>query len=229
MNNINSLNPSAYVITAVPQAAFYQYRYVESFVDSTALNRKQSNGRINANGVYGDYYTAVTVSPLHPSFYTQIEKGISSLVYALLAKNYLTISSCEGHGNSPPFIRLALADKSDSELVASMFADIPYVTCRLNDNSANTEVYLEQGVSKVRPLDPAKFSKQAETDGINKLFLRNHTAYCFLDIIFYEYDPSWKHIMSQIKTKCHKAVYLTRTKQQVVNIIKSDTFPVYYK
>ena len=227
----NSLNPAAYsyVMSAKAQAGYHQYRYIESFENTSALNRKQTNGRINADGVYGEYYTAVSVSPFHPSFYTQIEKGISGIVYALLDKNYLTVSSCEGHGDSPPYVKIALADKSDIDTITNLLIAIPYITFRVSDTSANTEVFLEHGVSKVRPLDPSKFSKRGETDSINKLFLRNHTSYCFLDIIFYEHTPAWWNIIQQLKLKYHRAFHLKHIKQQLVNIIKSETFPVYYK
>jgi hypothetical protein len=189
------------------------------------LNRRQSNGRINAAGVYGDYYVAVSVSPFHPAFYTQIEKGISNIVYALLDKNYLTVSSCEGHGDNPPYVKLALADKADVDDILNQFVDIPYITYKVTDSSANTEIFLDNGVSKARPLDPAKFSKHAETDSINKLFFRNHTSYCFLDIIFYEHKPAWWNFI----LKYYKTIHIKHIKQQVADVINSPTFPVYYK
>jgi|694.fasta_scaffold155294_2 hypothetical protein len=225
----NSLNPAAYVISAKVQASYYQYRCVESFENTSALNRKQTNGRINADRVFGEYYTAVSVSPFHPSFYTQIEKGISGIVYALLDKNYFTVSSCEGHGDSMPYVKIALADKSDIDSITPLLINIPYVTFKISDTSANTEVFLENGISKVRPLDPSKFSKSGETDGINKLFFRKHTSYCFLDIMFYADTPAWWNIIHQLKIKYHRAFYSKHIKQQMVDIIKSESFPVYNK
>jgi len=225
----NSLNPASYsyVVSAEARPAYHQFKCVESFENTNALNQKQSNGRINAGG--GDYYTAVSVSPFHPLFHSQIEKGISGIVYALLDKNYLTMASCEGHDGTPPFVKIALASLSDATDILKCLNSIPYVTCKLHKTCANTEVYLENGLLRVRHLDPAKFSKIKETDAINKLFFRNHASYCFLDIILYEHNLEWWNIVGQLKMKYHKFTKLKNVKQNIVDIINSEIFPIYYK
>ena len=227
MPNTNSLNPAAY--TYVVKAPVYYQKYADSLTEEHVLNRKQPNGRINSDKLYGDFYTAVSVSPYHPLFHTQVEKGIRNLVYALLDKNYFTISSCEGHRDSPSYIRIALVDSIDKDSLMEHFPNLPYVTYKVIESASNAEIYSENNTIKVRPLDPNKFSKKAETAGINKLFCRNHDSYYFFDIIFYGVKHPWWDIISLLKIKYHRFKNFNKTKQTLIDIIKSEQFPVYYK
>jgi len=227
MPNTNSLNPAAY--TYVVKAPVYYQKYADSLTEEHVLNRKQSNGRINSDRLYGDFYTAVSVSPYHPLFYTQVEKGIRNLVYALLDKNYFTISSCEGHGDSPAYIRIALVDVIDTDVLTEYLPKLPYVTYRVVESAANAEIYSENNTLKVKLLDPAKSSKKAEADGINKLFCRNHDLYYFFDIIFYEGKHPWWDIINLLKIKYHRFKNFNKTKQTLINTINGDQFPIYYK
>jgi hypothetical protein len=228
---MNNFDPPFYnyTVTIPARPEYYQYRYVESAEVKAAVNTKHFDGRIHAGDDLGEYYTAVSVSPMHPAFHTQIELGIRDVVYALLEKNYFTISSCEGHGGSSPFVRLALVDVADKDVIIKCLSKIPFVTCNVFDQSANAEVYVEDDIHKVKPLDQNKFSKEKEAEGINKLFLRNYSSYYFLDIVLYEDNTPWWNLLAKIKLEYSRSLSLKSIKKEVVSAINHDTFPVYNK
>ena len=63
-------------------------------------NKKHKGGYIDCITRDGKYI-AVTVSPYHKDFRTQIEDDVWPIIKSVLDKGYLTVSSCSGHGNCP--------------------------------------------------------------------------------------------------------------------------------
>jgi hypothetical protein len=64
---------------------------------NTTHNKKWPDGRIYSLSKDGEY-SSHSVSPYSKNFLDNVEERIKPLVIALKDKNYLSISSCEGHG-----------------------------------------------------------------------------------------------------------------------------------
>jgi hypothetical protein len=229
------INLPAYFATA-PTRAEHKYKYQqEQNVDgdwTKLLNRRYPNGRICA--FYSDdddLYTAVSISPYHEQFNSQIEDGIKDIVNALIDKNYMTISSCEGHDWSwdNPFVRIAVTSIEESRALGEYFLSIPFVTVNSFEQSANNEFYVENGVTKVRPLDATRYDSKSEAATINRLYFRSHDNYCFLDIKLFEYkeEPFWISLIHRYITRYKKSKYLNSVKLQLLKAI--ENLPVYEK
>jgi hypothetical protein len=227
------IDPPAYVVT-VPTRAKYQYQQEKNVNGdwTKLLNRKHPNGRICVvDSDDDDLYTAVSVSPYHELFSSQIEDGIKDIVYAFINKNYMPISSCEGHDWSwdTTFVRLAVTSMQEADVLGAYFASIPFVTVHSYVQSANNEFYVENGVTKVRPLDPARYNAKSEATTINRLYFRNHSDYCFLNINLFEYkeEPFWSSIVQRYIMRYKKLKYLNSIKIQLLTAI--ENLPLYEK
>ena len=129
MNNI--FNPIE-IVQKVKEFKFdYYYKKNKEVEKFPILNYKHKDGRIYASHLDDDEnYTAVTVSPFHPKFETQIEDGIKEIVFPLINKNYIVISSCEGHDQylDNPAVRLAFANENDRDYFISLFKNYKNIT-----------------------------------------------------------------------------------------------------
>jgi hypothetical protein len=227
------MDPPAYIVT-VPARARHQYQQEHNVNGdwTKLLNRKHPSGRICVCDSDDDELnTAVSVRPYHELFSSQIEDGIKDIVYAFVNKNYMPVSSCEGHDWAwdSTFVKLAVTSMQEADELAAYFTSIPYVTVDIYEQSANTEFYVENGVTKARPLDPNRYDAKSEADTINRLYFRHHNNYCFLNINLFEYkaEPFWSSILQRYIMRYKKAKYLNSTKQQILKAI--ENLPIYEK
>jgi hypothetical protein len=190
-----------------------------------ALNYKHKDGRIYASRSIDENYSAITVSPFHPKFDSQIEDGIKDLVYAFIEKNYIVMSSCQGHDDllGFAFIKIAFSDPQDREYIIEQLKDTPYISFLKSDKSANVELHIKNNGVKFKKLDSDGYSYKEEADAINKLYFRNHKRYYFLNIEFFKYNGSWWNIISKLALKNKRLNYFKNIQQQLVSLVKSDS------
>jgi hypothetical protein len=222
-NNITSIVEHVKVTSAYKFQQFQQQAEPIPHIDNT-LNYKHKDGRIYASLTDKENYAAVTVSPFHEEFDSQIEDGIKDLVYAFIEKNYIVMSSCQGHDGllAFAFIKIALPDPLDREYLIEQLKDMPYISFVKSDKCANVELYVKNNSVKFRKLDLESYSYKEEADAINKLYLRNHNRHYFLDIQFFKYNDAWWKIISKLILSHKRKLYFKSTQQQLVNFVKSD-------
>lgn len=214
--------------------------------ENEVLNYKHKDGRIYASDSDrgGDLYLAVSVSPYHPKFEEQIEDGIKDMVFSFLNKNYMAVSSCEGHYknfNSANVV-LAFPYSEDRNIVVEKLKNIPFVNFELLDTTANVERYKDKdGINKIKKLKIDNHSCEAEAENINKLFFKKYKKYYFLEIRFFKYK--YEHVewpysyhffnflipLNALFVNYLRKKYENQVKNLVTNIINSKEFPVYDK
>lgn len=233
MNNLLN-HRSAYEIKAEVK---YQHEVPSDIDDknrSNVLNRKFPSGRIcYIDSDDDNIYTAVSVSPFHPQFDTQIEDGIKDIVYAFLSKNYMPLSSCEGHDFSwdNTYIKLAVKSEEDAELLQDAFSSVPFVKTYIHDKSANVKIYKDTyGRWVAGKMDELEYNAFLEVKSLNELFLRNYSKYYFITITIFEYEESLIPLVGFFKrlyTRYKKKRLLNKVKAQFLEIIQ--TLPYYEK
>jgi len=229
----NQLFPqSAYEIKAEIKHQYEVPSRSEETNWSNVLNRKFPSGRIcYIESDDDDIYTAVSVSPFHPKFDTQVEDGIKDIVYAFLEKNYMPLSSCEGHDFSwdSTYVKLAVATEEDAEFLEKTFSTIPFVKSYIHDKSANVKLYKDSNSKWVaRRIDGLEYSAFQEAKSINELFLRNYPKYYFITLVMFEYDDT--PIVGFFKrwyTRYKKKYLFNKVKIQFLETVKS--LPQYLK
>jgi hypothetical protein len=219
----------------IPQSSYvYQNKYhyqeyaeLEHFdPDELALTRcpnfLHKDGRIYASLPNEDYY-AVTVSPLNPNFFTQIEPGVKDIIQSLLEKNYLPISSCEGHGGSPLFFRVAFGNLQLAEDFKKHLSSIPFFEVHIANKISNIVQYEEFGKIKYRKRVVDEFiSNKEEAKEINRLFKRSYDEVYFADCFLHKVPSIWFELFHPIKTykiRKDKRLNLEKRKQQIINSI----------
>jgi hypothetical protein len=192
------------------------------------LNYKHKNGRIYAStGSSDDNYIAVSVSPYHPKFDTQIEDGIKDIVISLIEKNYLTLSSCEGHddGWNSMMVKLAFVDEEDRDKFIDHFKHIKNLSFKLDSKASNVRLFFQNQKLKMERTEPIEDERQ--TNGINDLYFRKYKRYCFLDVYFFKYKDGIFNFFSRYYTKYKKKKFLNQTKKEVLEVIRK--IPQYEK
>ena len=192
---VNTLNPAAYVQRIKIITESNQQQITPSLLEQAALERspnyRHRDGRIYASNPSEPYF-AVSVSPLNPEFENQIESGILPVVMALLQRNYLPISSCEGHGDSRSFVRIVFGSNQSADEFINEFGTMEYVTLEKLQTSANIVQWWENG----QPHWRAKYNDEItnsnlETQEINLLFKRNYVQVCYVDINLYDVNQKF--------------------------------------
>jgi hypothetical protein len=219
-----SLNPSGYVIEA-RQHYRQEQKITSELIEETALTRapnyKHPDGRIYASRP-GEEYFAVSVSPLNPEFATQIEPKVLPLVNALLNKNYLPLSSCEGHGGSELFVRIVFGSKESADDFIIGLQGFPYLTLEYLETSANTLQYFENGKPKFRRMLPdERNDRYQEAQDINRMFKRSYTQVCYVTLSLYKLPKGIFKFYRRHKIKQHRAKNETQLIEQLIKKINA--------
>ena len=124
---------------------------MEEVIDQIPLNKKNKDGSVNSYQEKGKLGHGYTVSKCHPKFRDQIEDKIWPGVKALNKKNYLTITSCEGHSyfsylfnngiriNSGPQISIVLESYQEKEQAIKKINSY-FVKCFENKAMKNSNI-----------------------------------------------------------------------------------------
>jgi len=159
--------------------------YKTNFPPENIPHRDQApNKRIKVNKdvktVYSiDPYLAVTVSPYHPAFSSQVEPGIWDLVISLNNKGYNTVSSCEGHYDNDnhkgsPMVIVAFTSEWSKDMFVDKVQKIP-------------GTLIEQDIDFNVSYDPLseKFTEGAgevNVDFLNQIFMKNSDYYTLVKV-----------------------------------------------
>lgn len=197
---------------------------VTEMVLKSAPNRMHKNGRIYFEDENGNPI-AISVSPLHEKFETQIEPGVWPVVKNLVDKGYLTTSSCEGHDDSDFYVKLVFAHRKSAEEFVNQIPNIPGLIITFENQSANVVRYLDQGNVKYRRVLPDEHvSKYEEVKFINMLFYRKYTDCCYVTITLYpnlkSFNPFKNYRYRKEKTKNFHS-----SKDLLVEFIKNKLTP----
>lgn len=200
------LDPSAYVKRIKIIAESSTHQLTDELVGRITLERlpnyKHPDGRIYASRGQEPYF-AVSVSPLNPGFQKQIEPGILPVVEALLQKNYLPISSCQGHRDSASFVRIVFGSSASADEFVQEFGTMEFVNLEKLYSSANVVQWWDKGKPKYRSRNEVDISdRKLEIQDINFLYKRNYTDICYVDLTLYQMKHSvWNF------AKTYKIVY----------------------
>lgn len=198
-------------------------------IQKRAPNYVHRDGRIYASKE-GEPYTAVSVSPFNPAFNTQIEAGVKPIVDALIAKNFMPISSCEGHKGSPLFVKVAFGDVVTALDFCRVLNEIPYVYAHVLSNPFfNVEQQINQTTGQVvfaRKHQDDYIALREQTKEVNALYLRSHQRVWFVDFTLYN-SPGWLlHPILTARMVVDRRKHLELRKQQILLAI--GTMPPHY-
>lgn len=200
------LDPAAYVkrvkIIAESSAQQLNDELLQRITLERLPNYRHPDGRIYASRGREPYF-AVSVSPLNPNFQDQIEPGILPVIDALLRKNYLPISSCEGHKDSAAFVRIVFGSEDLADRFIQEFGAMEYVDLTKLYSSANVVQWWDRGKPRYRSRNEIDTSdRRLEIQDINFLYKRNYSDVCYVDISLYKMKHSiWNFL------KTHKIIY----------------------
>lgn len=200
---VNTLNPPAYIQRIKIAAESNQQQITQSLLEQATLERSPNylhrDGRIYASSPSEPYF-AVSVSPLNPEFNKQIEAGILPVVMALLQRNYLPISSCEGHGDSRSFVRIVFGSDQSADEFIKEFGTMEYVTLRKIQTSANIVQWWENGQPHWRAQHQDEITnRNFESQDINLLYKRNYVSVCYVDLSLYDMNQSFWNFFKRQK------------------------------
>ena len=231
--NINNLAPTVYEArVAVQQYAEQQVEY-ETLTRTRCPNLLHANGRIYASKP-NEPYVAVTVSPYHQNFRSQIEDAVWPAIEAFLNKGYLTVSCCGGHVDPwwEYYIILAVGTEEQAETLMLSLKTVNNTTLEMFSTSANVCQYFENNKVKFRPLDELEKTCRAEYKDLNILFNRNYSQYYYVKIKFdYEkfklpFNPFNFFSLHWFHKK--EIIEFDKWKTNIVQYINSDNFEYFY-
>lgn len=192
---------------------------------NTSYNKQWPDGRIYGLSKEGQY-TSHSVSPYSKHFSKNIEKNIQPLVFALKEKNYLTISSCEGH--SIYFKRYVTVIFPSKETALEFKERLPFKKLKFNlnhcsdvlNNSLEVDDYGNILNSKK---EKRENDKQAALEYVNCFIKRNYADAWFLEIIISDQikheEGIWKYFKN-FKEIIFKKIFINFYTNRLTNFIK---------
>jgi hypothetical protein len=158
--------------------------HIREAILNRAPNYKHADGRIYASNPSETYY-AVTVSPSNPKFRSQIEDGVFPVVEALLNKNYLPISSCEGHGTGQLFVKVSFGTKESAEKFIAAFGVVEDVVLDYSTAAANVtqQIHHNRVTFERKQVDEYIGSEVMDT---NMIYNKDYKQVFYVDIILYK-------------------------------------------
>lgn len=153
--------------------------------------------RINRNKIKKGYATSISFSPYNSNIDDWAEPLIKPLVQTLLNKNYMTISSCQGHSiKDDCYIYIAFGTENNSAKEAFKLQEqlFPLVQFGITSRIIRAEDYMEQtedysesfknipDLRRKGVFVRTKMSKEEAANCINNLFKRGYSRYYLLKI-----------------------------------------------
>lgn len=222
----------------------YEYRvtnqqYTEHKVTYDKLTKNRCPNYLHKNGkIYasklGEPYVAVTVSPYHEKFRTQIEDLVWPAIEALLNKGYLTVSCCGGHKDPwwEYYITLVVGTEDQLINLSKNLNSIKNTKIEVFQTLANVYQYFDKGKIKFRKSDELEINLKQEYDDLNILFNRNYKEYFYVKITFdhekfkLPFNPF--NIFSSHIFHRKEIIVFEEWKKNFVSHINSDTFDLFY-
>lgn len=192
---------------------------VSDHIVSKVFNWKHKDGRIHASPSADEYY-AITASIYHPQFRSQVEDGVWPIVNELTQKNYLTLSSCEGHDWTRLFVGVAFGSKEEAQSFALTLRNsikAPTFFVREKETYSNQTISFSSGKLEVKKINHIEF--QQEADYLNKLFLRNYVRYYFVEFGLFEFKRD--HFFLNCYMHLMKAMFGKKAHEELLGFFKS--------
>lgn len=183
--NIDNIIPSSYRVQVDVKAYAEDRINYENAIKYRCPNFLHTNGKIYASKP-GEPYVAVTVSPYHKNFQSQIEESVWPVINALVNKGYLPVSSCGGHTDPwwEYYFMVAVGKENQVEELLIELENVPNTHVDVYQSVANVHQYYEHGKFKYRPLEELEGTMKGEYQDLNILFNRNYSNYFFIKVRF---------------------------------------------
>lgn len=192
------------------------------------FNWKHSDGRIHATAENGEYH-AVTASPYHAEFRSQIEDGVWPVVEALVEKGYLPISSCEGHGGSQLYVTLAFGiEEFALELRHLLQAQrIPGLFVAVREHYFNMRAQSSRASETIEFKKLSAMDTDREAQGANALFHRQYDSYVFLELGLFKSPRAGSDMSLWTFTwrRFQRWLFLDSSRRKLVALIRSERWP----
>lgn len=200
---------------------------------NTTHNKKWEDGRIYALSKDGSY-SSHSVSPYSKSFLDNIEEKIKPLVLALKDKNYLSISSCEGHTiYFKRYVTLVFPSKETALQFQSQmpFKRIKFVLKHCTEvlnNAVETDEYGNiLNTKKIEPVD----NKEGSIEYINYLIKRSYADAWLLEVIISDqihHSDGWSKYFKNWKEIIFKKFFMERFTKKLTEFITTKLDPNIY-
>ena len=155
------------------------------------LNKRNSDGSINMLWSQGHNINGVDVSPYMEDFRRQVEDDIWPAVSALLDRNYLTVTSCQGHTfYDSAFVTVSFPSRRVADTFISLIEDLV--------------IYAEYD-----------YSMTSTTSRLNTLFLKDYTEYYHVRVGVLQYSAAINFLIWPLRKYFIK--YLTSKLKQLPN------------
>lgn len=149
--------------------------------------------RINRNKIEKGYATSISFSPYYSSIDDWAEPFIKPLVQILLSKNYMTISSCDGHSiKDDTYVYVAFGNQADAfrfqeKLFPLMAFGIITRVFRAEDYMEQTEDYSDafKNIPELRNRGVflrKRMSKEEAANCINQMYIKGYERYWLVKI-----------------------------------------------
>lgn len=192
----------------------------EDQVRQFAPNYKHKDGRIYASRE-GEPYWVCTVSPYHKNFRSQIEGGVWNLVNELNKKNYMTVSSCEGHYFHDDCARVSLVflTRIAAEEFVRSCSEVEGWKFKIEENERN--VWKANSTSSGEIVDSISVKMKNEQlielyERYNIIFYKKSNHYVFVDMFLFKFPESGlkRFFMKYILNKPTKQFFENRKKME---------------
>lgn len=157
------------------------HKSYEEEIINRCPNKKDKDGRIHFKTLDGKYI-AVTVSPYHKDFRTQIEDGVWPIIKSLQDKCYLTVSSCAGHIDPWKEFYFTLAFNS-KETAQAFIMNMPSEDSIFKEYETLSNIS-QYGSNQYRHIEDNEKNKLSEIHDMNILLFRNYANYHYVRIEF---------------------------------------------
>lgn len=189
-------------------------------IRNLAPNFKHKDGRIYASKP-GEPYWVYTVAPYHANFKSQIEDGVWTLVNQLNKKNYMTVSSCEGHYFHDDCIRVSLIFITFKEAKKFIKRCSKIEGWFFKIENKKRSIWKSNSDNNGNVVDSQyKIIQKEEMKGIfdhyNTIFYRNYDEYTFVDMFLAKYPESGikKFVMKYLLVKPTKEFFKNKKKME---------------
>jgi hypothetical protein len=199
---------------------------------NTTHNKKHSDGRIYALSQDGSY-SSHSVSPYAKSFLDNIEEKIKPLILALKDKNYLSISSCEGHTiYFKRYVTLVFPSKATALEFQSRLPfkklkfNLRHCTEVLNNVVEHDEYGNILNTKKIEPFEIKERSlkeNDCSIEYINCLIKRNYVDAWLLEVIISDqiyHEDGWGKYFKNWKEILFKKFFMERFTKKLTQFIE---------
>jgi len=215
--------------TPVPKTQLSYNEYYKYF------NKLQPDGRVNLGPDEDGELFSLSIPPYLDGFLDNIEDRIKPLVSALVAKNYLPISSCKSHSIfDNRFVTLCFNSLDSLNDFDQSIRMIPGVNTQIFKTYCNMPFTRVKGNLKFMLSTPRDI--EMERKYLNHFFSRNSSEWYFLEVrigeVIVMHDVFIKttllnDIRRVVRTAIWKLLFLEKRTKELTALISSEKIPIH--